>query len=482
MALRHPPVTGARRRSRLAPSIVKPAVLTLVRILSPLYAKAALGLDRLELRGAERLVDAWRAFQQGRARLILAFRHPYGDEPLLFSYLFDMIVPREARRLGTALPRRTHARFVHGYEVPLWSSALVRWLLPRIGAVPVYHARFDSASVARIRAIAREDNFPLALAPEGQVSYRSETLPRIENGTARIAFWCAEDLERAGQSMPVLVLPLSIHYRRDESEIGKIEALAAGLERRCGIAPQSAAPPAATAARRAALKARLVALDLALLGIAESMYGLRPAARATAAAPPTRDARLDALIAAALERAESMLGIRHGDHWGKTAGGDTIARLYRIRQEGWDRIYPDRDLDTMKPLERELADRRAGEAWYAMRHMETVDLTFYLDSHYIEARPGEDGPSFDRLVECAYSLADLASRLVGGDISDRPEILRKRAVVIAAEPIDVGARLSDYRQDRKAAIKAVTAEIAKAYFACIQDYLGSDLRPGHTDP
>ena len=475
-------------------------MLALLRVLGPLYMKAALRLDGLELRGAEKLVSAWKDFQDGRARLILAFRHPYGDEPQLFSYLFDLIVPREARRLGTALRRRTHARFVHGYEVPLWSGPFVRWLLPRIGAVPVYHARHDSASVTRIRTIAKEDDFPLALAPEGQVSYRSETLPRMENGTARIAFWCAEDLARAGRSMPVHVLPLSVHYRRDESKIGKVETLVTRLERRCGIAP-SPEPPAAGPSRRAALKERLAVLDLALLGLAESVYGLRPAAGSRASgstagpgAAPPRDARLAALIGAALDRAESMLGIRSagprtgagkstgyggaGKSTGYGGAMDRIARLYRIRQEGWDCIYPDHDLDAMKPLERKLADRRAGEAWYAMRHMETVDLACYLDSDYMQGRPGENGPSFDRLVECAYSLADLASRLTGGDISDRPDVLRKRVVVIAAEPIDVGARLSDYRRDRKAAVEAVTAEIARAYEGCIEGYLsGPGLPP-----
>ncbi|MFI5367515.1 MAG: hypothetical protein ACHQ1F_00745, partial [Spirochaetia bacterium] len=278
-----------------------------------------------------------------------------------------------------------------------------------------------------------------------------------------------------------LVLPLSVHYRHDESGIGKIERLVAGLERRCGIAPSPSAP-AAIPARRADLKKRLVVLDLTLLGMAETVYGLRPAAGSTtaglrAAASPTRDARLAALISAALERAESMLGI---DGAGAGYGGamDTVTRLYRVRQEGWDRIYPDRDLDTMTPLERRLADRCAGEAWYAMRHMETVDLACYLDSDYMEGRPGEDGPSFDRLVECAYSLADLASRLVGGDISDRPNLLRKRAVVMAAEPIDVSARLPDYRRNRKAAVEAVTAAIAGAYEGCIQGYLnGPALLP-----
>jgi hypothetical protein len=469
-----------------------------LRILGPVYAKAALGLDRLQLRGARQLVDAWREFQEGRARLILAFRHPYGDEAQLFSYLFDVVLPREARRLGPALPRRTHARFVHGYEVPLWSGPLVRWLLPRVGAVPVYHARFDSPSIARIRTIASRDSFPLALAPEGQVSYRSQTLPRIESGTARIAFWCAEDLEHAGRTMPVLVLPLSVHYRHDESRIGRIEALVKGLERRCGIAPQTTRPPADSASRRASLKARLVALDLALIRLAESIYGL-PAAAGTRAAtgtaaasgttadapaarPASRDARLAAVIEAALARAESMLGIG-GSGPGADLGTDTarpgtIERVYRIRQAGWDRIYPERGLDAMRPLERGLADRRAGEAWYAMRHMETVDLAWYLDSAYLEGRSGDDSPTFDRLVECAYSLGDLASRLVGGDISHRPEPLRKRAIVIAAPPIDVGARLPDYRRDRKAAVGAVTEEIARAFRDCTREYLRDGGRQG----
>jgi hypothetical protein len=464
-----------RRRPRLAPSAVRPAVLALVRALGPLYAKYALHLDSLELRGAGRLVEAWRAFQEGRARLILAFRHPYGDEPQLFTYLFDLFLPKEARRLGAPLPRRPHARFVHGYEVPLWSGALVRWLLPRMGAVPVYHARFDSASVARIRSLASGDSCPLALAPEGQASYRSETLPRVEHGTARIAFWCAEELERAGRSQPVLVLPLSVHYHRDESEIGKVEALVAGVERRCGIVT----PPTAHAdARQAALKERLDALESALLGSAEAFYGIHGPSHDGQSAPQSRDARRKAVIREALRRAEAALGIRYPESAAGPSQDNTIDRVYRIRQEGWDRLYPDFDLGALAPLERELADRRAGEAWYAMRHMETVDLAWYLDSQYVSEGPDGKAPSFDRLVEWAYSLSDLASRMTGGDISDRPDILGKRVVVLAGEPMDLAARLPDYKRDRKLAVRSATADIAKAFGECIAEYLGSRGEPG----
>src|SRR5208337_76290 len=101
-----------------------------------------------------------------------------------------------------------------------------------------------------------------------------------------------------------------------------------------------------------------------------------------------RDARLEALMLEALKRGESAMGLK--------AQGDLIERVYRIRQEGWDRIYPEEDASGYPPLGRRLANRKAGEAWYAMRHMEFVDLCYYLDSGYIETADGSS-PPFGRL-------------------------------------------------------------------------------------
>jgi len=426
-------------------------------------------LAGMEFRHGERLVEAFSAFRGGRQRLILAFRHPYGDEPQLLSYALDSRLAREARRLGAPLGARPHARFVHGYEVPLWSGPLVRWLLPRVGALPVYHVRFDAAGVERIRAVLRDGDHPLALAPEGQVSYRSETLPRIEKGAVRLGFWCAEDLAKAGRTEGVAILPISVHYRYDEAEIGRLERMVASLERSCGLRPPAArAARIAGPARKAALVARLAALEAAILGIAEARYGLPPVGEAdgdgAALGAAARDLRMDRLLETALARGEAALGIV------PERGADRIARVYRIRQEGWDRVYPTANLGAMCELKRALADLRAGEAWHAMRHMELVDLAHYLDSSYL--RPGEDGDvPFGRVVETAYSLADLASRLAGGDISDRPNVLRKRAVLVIAPKIDLAARLGDYRADRKAAVEAATRELEAAYLSCIEEYI-----------
>ena len=463
---RHLPPTESLRRHLLGLPKTRAALLWGLRAVGGAYARLGLKLDGIEFRHPDRILEAWRDFREGRSRLILAFRHPYGDEPQLLSLALALGLGREARIAGSALEGPGHALFVHGYEVPLWSGPLVRWLLPRVGAMPVYHVKLDKAGLQRIRSTLLNGDFPLALAPEGQSSYRSETLPRLEQGTARLAFWCARDLRAAGRGERVVVLPLSVNYRYEQADIGRLEDLVSLVEADCGVAGTKARAPKFAAgadggsahARRMELAGRIVALDERLIAQAELYYSTgRPLV-----AGADRDARLAALMEEALRRGEAMLGLK--------ADGDLIARVYRIRQEGWDRIYPETDPHNLSPLGRRLADRKAGEAWYAMRHMEFVDLCYYLDSAYLRTGDGS-APDFGRLVEAAYSAADLASRLSGGNITHRPNTLRHTAVLSVGTAIELGSRFDDYQKDRKAAVEAATQELGRAFKACIEEYI-----------
>ncbi|HTX74549.1 MAG TPA: hypothetical protein VMC79_17085 [Rectinemataceae bacterium] len=493
---------SARPRPQLAPSELSPATLRLMDAVLPFYGRMALHLGSMKFAGMQHIAQALEEFYSGSSRLILAFRHPYGDEPQLLTYALRRELPRAARRAGRPFAVRPHCLFLHGYEVPLWSGPLVRWILPRSGAMPIYHVRADGAGLRRIRTALADGAHPLALAPEGQSSYRSESLPRLERGAMQLGFWCAEDLAAAHRAEKVLVLPLSVFARHRESDIAALEALARRLERRLGIPSPSRSGPGAPdgnaggaphdnfggapngrtgdatpalsewAERRRRLGLRLRGIDLALLGAAEAYYGL-----ASHAGNPAFDAQLnpDALrswreerrssvLETALHRGEAMLGLR--------AQGDFIERVYRIRHEGWNRIFPEEELGALAPLGRALADRRAGEAWYAMRHMELVDLLFYLDADYLESGLRDGGaPTMDRLVETSYNLADFASRLVGGTIAHRPNVVR-RDIVFSAEPaLEIRSRLSAYREDRRAALECAQRELAGAYEHSIKEFI-----------
>lgn len=451
------PVTRALPDVGLPEPHVRPGLLSFARLIFRAYLRHVLGFSTIDLRHAGTLVEAYKRFFDGQDRLILAFRHPYGDEPQLLSWVFGPGADAAAGLSRTGPRRRAHAVFVHGYEVPRWSGAAIRWLLPRVGAMPVHHSKMDTAGMARILAAIEDGPYPLALSPEGQVSYTSDSVPRLEMGSVRLGFQAADRLARAGRPERMVILPVSVHYRYGSRAWASLRELVGRIEAFAGIT--SARP-------EYGLEGRLAVATERLISLAERTYGL--------AAPPEGPAgdresdhdkrRVEAIVEAALDSAERILGISRG-------AGDSIERLYRIRQIGWDRVFlpPANDPRTATPLERAVLDRRAGEAWYAMRHMELADFAWYF-------RPGpppvpENGPPPHQVVEYVQNLWDLANRLAGGAISGRVEVRPKRAIVIFADPIDLSGRLDGYRSDRKGAIAASMLELGQAYQACITEVL-----------
>jgi len=448
----------ARPASRALPDVglpeprVVPGILGLARLVSGAYLRLALGFERVDLRHGDRLVEAFQGAQSGGLRLILAFRHPYGDEPQVLGWVFTRGVEAEARRLGTRLPRKPHAVFVHGYEVVRWGGAFIRWMLPRVGAMPVHHSKLDSEGLTRIRAAIEDGRFPVALAPEGQVSYTSDGVPRLESGSIRLGFQAAERLAQSGYAGRVVVLPVSMHYRYSRRAAASLARLLDRLEAFVGLT----APAGHESGRGEA--ERLAAALEAILGEAERQYAL-----VESGARPVSE-RIEAVVEAALDAGERLLGITRG------AGG-AIERLYRIRQVGWDRVYlaPGEDPRRAVPLRRAVLDRRAGEAWYAMRHMELADLAWYLRSGPPEPAVAEGGAPRHEIVEYAQNLWDFANRLAGGAISGRVDVRPKRAIVVFAGAIDLSARLGGYREDRKAATAAAVAELMESFQSCIKE-------------
>lgn len=460
------PVTRARSRSPLRPSLPSPITLFFLRLVSPFYLRFALKFQSIEIQECEKVVDLWKAFQNGEIRLIIAFRHPYGDEPQLFSYAFDVLLPRKARMLRRPLRNPVHARFVHGYEVALWGGPLVRWLLPRIGALPVYHAKMEAGGIKNIRNAIRNGPFPLALASEGQISYVSETVARLENGSVQMGFWCAEELEKENRSERVIILPLSIHHRFNPRDFKKLHAFLSRLEKKCGLDSITSGT--------ASVKERLVRLETRILAMTEEYYAksyrVKPAVQVDVDVDTALRSRWKALMDAALAHAEFVLGIRTSVY------SDAINRVYAIRQVCWDRIYPGPETGKPSALSRAFTNRRTGEAWYAMRHMEFVDIAFYLDGAYLNSVEGGD-PPFDRLVETAHNLDDLVSRLAGGNIRDRPSFMRKKAVIIPGEILDITSRLSDYQLDRKKTVAEATVSLKNIFIDCINAAKVSSNKP-----
>jgi 1-acyl-sn-glycerol-3-phosphate acyltransferase len=442
------PVNKAFPSVQVPESRISRIMVFLVKFIARLYLLFFLGIARAIVRGDKHLFSSFKRALSGESRCIIAFRHPNGGEAQLLLWFIIFRLRQVARKAGVSFALRPHAIFVYGFEVIRWGGVIARLVMPRLGTLPIHHTKMDSAGMARIYKAIIDGPYPLAIAPEGQVSYTTEDVPRLEQGTVRIGFHAAERLEKADKDCPVEVLPDSIHYRYGRWANVSMERLLRKIEKYTRLSRRDGD------GRALPFTDRLLRARDYILSLNEKRYGLSPAEGLDFSG------RVDLMMDAALKRAEGILGIAQKE-------GEIIERLYLIRQLCWDYIYLHgrATLEDTSPAERSLLDLKAGEAWFASRHMELVDFAWYFR---VDA-PSQDAPLHVR-IEYVQNLWDFANRTMGGAYSERViNIHPKRVLIQVAPPLNLTERLPAYRQDRKGAIAAAMADLRDAYYDCIRE-------------
>jgi hypothetical protein len=420
---------------------VSPLGVFVGRLLGRYYLAAFTGNARLCLgEGGGQFIAAFERSLSGKSRCILAFRHQNGWDPQVLMWFAMTKLARAGRKAGVRFARPPHLLFIHSYDILRWGGPPTRFLLPRIGAMPVHHVKLDSQGLARIYRSLQDGPYPLAIAPEGQVSYTLLEPPRIEPGTVRIGMTVAERLLHSedGAAVTVEILPVTLYPEYREKHWKAVEKLTARIEEICGLTKEGAPD----------LRGRFLRCREAILAANEKRYGL--------AAPEDADfaVRLDAVIEAALHSAAKILLT-------PSPQGETINRIYAIRQTCWERIFPeDADLNALTGLERALYDLRAGEAWHAARHMETADFSWYFH------KPPLDPLALTAAVEYAQNLYDFANRTRGGVYSNRRYIAPKMVRITAAEPVNLTELLASAEgsgESRKAVIAKANEQLHQAF-------------------
>ena len=417
-------------------------VIFLCKLLGRIYLLFFLGIARIFLQGERYIFDAFKRALAKESRCIIAFRHPNGGEPQILAWFFLFRLKNIAAKKGVRFSRTPHALFVYGYEVARWGGWVARYIMPNAGAMPIHHSKMDSIGMARIYNAIAEGPYPLALAPEGQVSYTSNSIPRLEPGVIRIGFNAADKLALNGNDSPVEILPVSIHFRFGSWGKLILEVLMKKMEKTCGFSGRDR--------KKIPLIERMAQIRLHLLEVNEERYQIK------SDASDSFETRLEMVINVALETAERMMDLK--------GGGDFFSRMYRIRQICWDRIYlPDVDsFEKVSPAKRNTMDLRAGEAWYIGRHVELIDFCWYFRIPL----PAEDRALHEK-IEYAQNLWDFASRTMGGAFKNRVNIFPRKVIIQAGPTINLSERLPFYRSNKKAAIAAALSDLEKAYLDCI---------------
>ncbi|QPN59933.1 1-acyl-sn-glycerol-3-phosphate acyltransferase [Synechococcus sp. CBW1002] len=413
-------------------------------------------IEGLELVEGEHLVEAFQRFQAGNLRLILAFRHGEVDDPLAALWLFSRGVPALARRHGVRLHLPLHAQFLYDRGMPLWGGRGLAWVLSRLGGVSLRRGRRpDWTALRTSRRLVLEGACPFAVAPEGATNGHGEQLGPLENGVAQLGLWCVQDLDRAGRSEAVWIVPISLQYRYRRQNWGALEKLLERLEGlvgltsdRVGTMPEAEAPEGAAIQDNGAitetalrLYPRLLAIGDVLIEQLERFYerlapqlklgSPAPAPRQTAAQrrgsdAPGRGERIQALLDRALTVAENRLGL--------SGGGTPEERCRRLEEEGWRRQFRE-DLPprcSLPPLDRALADWLARDAAMALVHMRLAEGLVAVSGDYVARRP-----SFERFAETSLLLHDALERLQGARLPRRPGLGPRQVRLKVAEPIQL---------------------------------------------
>ena len=420
-------------------------VIFLLRIFARLYLFLFYGVARSVLKGGEmHLFQAVERALSGKSRCIIAFRHPNGGEPQLLTWFFLFKLRFLAARRKIRFVRFPHTVFVYSYEVVRYGGWVPRFVMPNVGGMPVYHAKLDSKAMNRIYKSIVDGPYPVAIAPEGGVSYTTDSVPRLEAGVIRMGFNAAQQLAKKNPDCPVEILPVSFHFQFGSWGKWTLEQLIRKVEKVCGFSRKN---------RKLPFVQRLEVCREHILRANEERYQLKSDESLSF------EKRLDLVINAALETAEQMLNVK--------GEGDFIPRMHRLRQICWDRIFvPELEsFDKISNVKRSILDLRAGEAWHIGRHIELLTFCWYFRIPVA----AEDALLYVK-IEYVQNLWDFANRTMGGAFQNRVNLFPRKMIIRAAPVINLSERLSCYNSSKKDAIAAAMSDLENAYLKCIEDF------------
>lgn len=483
------PTIQAQPPLEFLPPQFDPLVYRTTRLLVPQWMRWREKIVDLQVNRAEVLVDLFQQFQAGKIRLMMAFRHPSANDPLCMFHLLSRNIPKTAKQLGVKLQLPVHSHFIYDRGIPIWAGEIVTWLYPRLGGIPIRRGKVDLMALRSIRELFASGHFPMTAAPEGATNGHSEIISPIEPGIAQFGFWCLEDLQKAGRSERVILLPIGIQYSYVSEPWEAIEQLLSELETDSGISGETGFAKitlpgnANLTPAQTLLYKRLFRLGEHLLTQMEQFYikfyhrdlKAPPTLEMPEATIPMPDAnqpslaantrlaiRLQTLLNTALNVAEEFFKI--------APKGTLTDRCRRLEQAGWDWIYREdiKQLEALPPVERGLADRIAEESDLRLWHMRLVESFVSVTGRYVIEKP-----TADRFAETLLLLWDTVTRLKGKVPFPRPRLGTQTVQMTIGQPISVSDRWADYQTNRRQAVATLTQDLQTALEQMIEPETGA---------
>jgi len=407
-----------------------------MKLAAPSYLRKYEHLRCVKLLNPEPFCRALKEHQEGQYRLIILFRHcDKADAPALLQGVSKLAVI-EGRKIGIHYVKAPHAFFLYGKDVLNWAGRPARWFFPRLGHIPVTNRGYNRRSMEDIQKTLKESVHPLALAPEGQVTYHSHHCFPLENGISRMAGWA----EKYGR---VRILTVSLAYDYENRKDIVFRKAVRRWMKETGLNLNTEDSPYAL----------LMEMTEKTVGLLEKSFSPKSEGPAN-----DLDERIQQLNDCILKAGESSAGIRKS--------GTFLDRIFRLRYRGVETRYPETSNPRhFSPWERSASNYECVKASHYIRCSQIADVLEYVHTGYID-----NTELNNRHCEYVLNILDVVNRFRGGDISTRFSPVRRKALLLSGDLMDPsefqletsgkeGSRL--LREDLQRELKKLSSEIEK---------------------
>ena len=105
-------------------------------------------------------------------------------------------------------------------------SLLLQWF----GAYSIVRGTADRNAFRTTREILTKGDAPIVIFGEGEISRQNDTVMRFERGVTQLCFWALDDMQKAGISKPLYIVPIGIKYHYPQDMWTAIDAALTRLE------------------------------------------------------------------------------------------------------------------------------------------------------------------------------------------------------------------------------------------------------------
>ena len=415
----------------------------LAKLTLPFKMRLTTPIRKIDFENIEILADLYKKFLDKKIRLLIAFRHPNADDPVLLGNIFWKLLPNYFKKNKIRVNDITHFHFVWDRGIPLWAGKKTGEFYSKLGGTPIHRGKVDWKGLNSIRNLFANGRFPLAIAPEGATNGHNEIISPLEPGIGQMALWCLEDLEKQNRNEEVYILPLGIQYSYIDPDWKKLESL---LDRflkdlKGEILESIPDLPQEFDSERKRIYSKLYSVGIRLMETVETFYKKHYGLKINNESSPLKE-RLESLLSNILSVPERFFQI--------TARGSIIDRCRKLEQTSWNWIYREDIPAQISEIEKKLLDRIAFESKEMDWNMRLVESFVAVNGSYVKEKP-----SFERFAEISLLFYDTISKIKTGKGQKRPVFGKYKVSLKAGEPISINPYYPLHKQGRTGTKKAI---------------------------